>query len=202
MFYPHLVDGAVENGYGRCLGGDMKVRSLSLILVTVAGLVTSLVAGCSPGPVESPQRLAETAPSAEVVDFDGVPGIAFGDTMADLTSRRLVATPKDACGPRVVGRDELSPVFAGERLVLLWAYPPFATPEGVGVGTSVAQARAAYPQAIALTAPPGSQRYDGLLVTHADRAYLFLHDGQNVTKTVAGFAEQARLLFDHGFGAC
>jgi hypothetical protein len=193
------VDEAVESGYGLCLGGDMKVRSLFLILVAV---VVGLVAGCSSGPVATPQRLAETVASADVVDFDGVPGIAFGDTEAQLTSRGVVATPKDACGPRVVGRDELSPVFAGERLVLLWAYPPVATPEGVGVGTSVAAVRAAYPGAIALTAPAGSHRYDGLLVTHGDRAYLFLHDGQQVTKTVAGYADQARLLFDQGFGAC
>jgi hypothetical protein len=199
MFHPHPVDEAVESGYGRCWEGDMKVRPLSLIVVTV---VAGFVAGCSSGPVASPQRLAETAHGADVVDFDGVPGIAFGDTKAQLTSSGVVATPKDACGPRVVGRDQLSPVFTGERLVLLWAYPPFATPEGVGVGSSLAAVRAAYPQATALTAPAGSHRYDGMLVTNGDRAYLFLHDGQKVTKTVAGFAVQARLLFDQGFGAC
>jgi hypothetical protein len=173
-----------------------------LVLVTVAA---GLVAGCaSSTPSATPQRVvaAESVRAAEVVDFDGVRNVAFGDTKAQLTAKGLVATPKEACGPRLVGIDQVSPVFADERLVLLWAYPPFATPEGIGVGSTLADVRAAYPQATPLTAPAGSQRYDGLLVTRGDRAYLFLHDGHTVTKTIAGFADQARQLFDTGFGSC
>jgi hypothetical protein len=53
-----------------------------------------------------------------------------------------------------------------------------------------------------LTAPPGTYRFDGLLARQGDRAYLFLHDGRTVRKTVAGYADYAQRLFDEGFGTC
>jgi hypothetical protein len=201
MFYPHLVDEPVDNGYRVWLGGDMKPRSFPLVLVLVA---IGLVAGCSTTAAESdsPVTAAAAGKQVDVVDFEGIGDIDFGATKADLTSRGLLITPAEACGPRLAGFGDVSPVFAGERLALLWVNPPLATPEGVGVGSSLADVKAAYPQATALTAPEGSHSYDGLLVTHDDRAYLFLHDGQSVKKSVAGYAEQVRLLFDEGFGAC
>jgi hypothetical protein len=201
MFYPHDVDEPVDNGYRVWLGGDMKPRSFPLVLVLVA---LGLVAGCSAtdsGSAE-PVAVAAAGEKVDVVDFEGIGDIDFGATKADLARRGLLITPAEACGPRLAGLGEVSPVFAGERLALLWVNPPLTTPEGVGVGSSLGAARAAYPQATALTAPAGSYGYDGLMVTRGDRAYLFLHDGQTVKKSVAGYAEQVRLLFDEGFGTC
>jgi hypothetical protein len=40
------------------------------------------------------------------------------------------------------------------------------------------------------------------MVTDDDRAYLFLHDGATVVKTIAGFTEYAHRLLDSDFGVC
>lgn len=46
----------------------------------------------------------------------------------------------------------------------------------------------------------GTQRFDGLQARVGDRAYLFLHDGHEVRKIIAGSAEWAERLFDGGYG--
>ncbi|WP_442933566.1 hypothetical protein [Micromonospora sp. CPCC 206060] len=175
----------------------MKLRQLSFIaaLLTAAAIAGS---GGNPGPTAAPP-LDATVP--EVIDLDGLGTVEFGDTEQEL-ARRGVLEPEAPCGPGLAGLDTVSPIFADERLVLLWASPPMRTPEGVTVGTPVNRVRAAYPDATGLSAPAGTYRFDGLLARDGDRAYLFLHDGRTVRKTIAGYAEHARRLFDEGYSPC
>jgi hypothetical protein len=179
----------------------MRYRSIGVALALAA---VASIGGCAEersadGPADSAVALAAPGP---VVTFDGVGDVAFGDTEQSLTARGLVSRPEAACGPVLTGQPGSTPVFADDQLVLLWANPPLTTPEGIGVDSPVTAVRAAYPQAQNRPAPPGSHRFDGLLVTDDDRAYLFLHDGETVVKTIAGFTEYAQRLLDTGFGAC
>ncbi|MEV0720410.1 hypothetical protein [Asanoa sp. NPDC050611] len=146
--------------------------------------------------------LASTTARSGVVDFSGVSDVRLGQSDAELTREGAMARPADACGPVLTGVQAAHPVFADGELVLLWANPPLTTPEGVGVGTSLAAAKAAYPQATAMAAPPGSYQFDGLMVTSGDRAYLFMHDGQTVRKTVVGYTDDVQRLFTYGVGNC
>ncbi|MFY1674648.1 hypothetical protein ACN27G_32700 [Plantactinospora sp. WMMB334] len=169
----------------------------------VAVLVAGAVALCHAYRTVSDEPAAKPAYGPDVLHLKGVRDIEFGDTEQDLLRRgRLDAGSAPACGPSLTGPSTVSPVFADDRLVLLWASPPVRTPEGVTAGTPVDQAEAAYPAATRLTAPPGTYRYDGLLARQGDRAYLFLHDGRTVRKTIAGYADYAQRLFDEGFGTC
>jgi hypothetical protein len=204
MFYPQLVDEPVDNRYLVYTGGDMRFRSVVLALAVGTA---ALVAGCeadreAPTPAPAPAQVAAAAPGPNVVTFDGVRNIAFGDSATDLTARGLLTRPREGCGPRLENLPEASPVFLDERLVLIWANPPLATPEGIGVDSSLTDPRAAYPKAMDLPAPKGSHRFDALMATEDDRAFLFLHDGKTVRKLIAGYTEDARRLLDTGFGSC
>ncbi|AVT29712.1 hypothetical protein C6361_09660 [Plantactinospora sp. BC1] len=169
----------------------------------VAVLVAGAVALCHAYRTVSDEPATTPAYGPDVLHLTGVRDIRFGDTEQELLRRgELDAEPALACGPSLTDPTTVSPVFADDRLVLLWASPPVRTPEGVTAGTPVDQVEAAYPAATRLTAPPGSYRYDGLLAMQGDRAYLFLHDGRTVRKTVAGYTDYARRLFDEGFGTC
>ena len=139
---------------------------------------------------------------SEVVDYEGIREIRFGDTEQELTARGLLIKDVPECGPRMKQPTGASPVFVDGRLALVWADPPLRTPEGIGVGTSLTEMRSAYPQAAALTAPAGSYRFDGLLAVRGDRAYLFLHDSQRVQKLIVGFVRHVRTLFERGFAGC
>lgn len=175
----------------------MKLRQLSFI---AALLTAATIAGSG---VHTGQPRSEPEPTGvpDVIDLKGLHGIEFGDTEQEL-ARRGVLQPEAPCGAALAGLDTVSPIFADERLVLLWASPPMRTPEGVTEGTPVKRVRAAYPTATRLAAPAGTYRFDGLLARDGDRAYLFLHDGQQVRKTIAGYADYARKLFDEGYSPC
>ncbi|MFC4019349.1 hypothetical protein ACFOW4_15580 [Micromonospora sp. GCM10011542] len=140
--------------------------------------------------------------AVEVVNLEGLPEIEFGDTEGELTQRGALRTDVTLCGPTLTDHDEVSPVFVEERLVLLWAGDPMRTPEGVTVGTPVAEVWSRYPSVRHLHAPRGTYRLDGLLASQGDRAYLFLHDGETVRKVIAGYADWAERLFDEGQGPC
>jgi hypothetical protein len=190
----------------------MKRRPLSIIAV----LATFLVAGCSVLPdARSKPEAKDSGQSVnggvgpdkgrygpDVIHLDGLRDLEFGDSERQLTRDGVLAPQTAPCGPRLTGMSTVSPVFAEDRLVLLWADQPMQTPEGITIGTPIATARETYPDAKRLTAPRGSYRFDGLLATEGDRAYLFLHDGRTVRKTIAGYADYARRLFEDGFGAC
>ena len=137
-----------------------------------------------------------------MIHLQGLGGLEFGASEAELTRQGALLPETTACGPRLANISTVSPVFADDRLVLLWASPPMRTPEGIGVGTAIGTVWQAYPRAKALSAPRGSHRFDGLLVSRGERAYLFLHDGRRVRKVIAGYTEYARKLFDEGFGTC
>ncbi|HEX6969511.1 MAG TPA: hypothetical protein VF174_11980 [Micromonosporaceae bacterium] len=176
----------------------MKRRAALLLAPLLAG---GVLIGCTEAsPHEPAQRTG--GPDEAVVHLHGVADIGFGDTLAELTRRGVLTLRPEACGPRLTALPTVSPVFAKDRLVLLWVEPPARTPEGITVGTPVAEVRTAYPDVRELTAPPGTYRFNGLLVVEGDRAYLFLHDGSTVRKAVVGYAEYARRLFDDGFGTC
>ncbi|GAA3736213.1 hypothetical protein GCM10022225_18670 [Plantactinospora mayteni] len=169
----------------------------------VAVLVAGAVALCHAYRTFSDEPATAPGYGPNVLHLQGVRDVEFGDTEQELLRRgELHAEPAPACGPSLTDPVTVSPVFADDRLVLLWASPPVRTPEGVTAGTPVDQVEAAYPAATRLTAPPGSYRYDGLLAMQGDRAYLFLHDGRTVRKTVAGYTDYAKRLFDEGFGTC
>ncbi|GAB4103917.1 hypothetical protein GCM10028790_29360 [Micromonospora taraxaci] len=142
------------------------------------------------------------AGSVEIIDLNGLRNVEFGDTEDELTRRGILRTSLDSCGPMLVGHDTVSPVFMEDRLVLLWVGDPMRTPEGITAGSPVDQVWARYPLVTRLDAPHGTHRLDGLLARSGDRAYLFLHDGRTVRKTIAGYADWARRLFDEGAGPC
>lgn len=189
----------------------MKVRksqvipALALISVLAAllGVFGALTSGESKRdrPGSAPSTGAPAGPP-DVIHLGGLHGLEFGASEAELTRQGLLMPPSMACGPRLANLATVSPVFADDRLVLLWASPPMHTPEGVAVGTPVDTVRRTYPDVTALDAPRGSHRFDGLLASEGDRAYLFLHDDRRVRKIIAGYAEYARKLFDEGFGTC
>jgi hypothetical protein len=167
-------------------------------------LTAAVIAGSGPAQVTPNRQPATPAgPTApEIVDLHGLRNVSFGDTEQELTRRGVLSTPSDPCGPVLVGHRTVSPIFAHDRLVLLWVSRPVSTPEGITDGTPVSQVRASYPAATRLTAPRGTYRFDGLLARRGDRAYLFLHDGRVVRQTIAGYAAWARRLFDEGHGPC
>ncbi|MEU5913288.1 hypothetical protein [Micromonospora sp. NPDC047527] len=150
-----------------------------------------------PGPIP-----ANRPAGNEIVDLNGLRNIEFGDTEDELTRRGILRTDLDGCGPLLTGHDTVSPVFVEAKLVLLWAGDPMRTPEGITAGSPVDQVWARYPWVTRLPAPRGTHRLDGLLARTGDRAYLFLHDGRTVRKTIAGYADWARRLFDEGAGPC
>lgn len=173
-------------------------RTLTGIMAAVmfaAGLV-----GCTG--TRDPVPTATAAGDRQVVSHEGLAGIRFGATRADLARDHGLIDAPDDCAPQLPSYPGASPVFDGDRLVLLWADPPLRTPEGIAVGSPVGAVNDAHPDAEPLTAPPESFRFDGLLVTSGDRALLFLHDGTTVQKLIVGYDEHARRLFHEGFGTC
>ncbi|MEU8017228.1 hypothetical protein AB0B74_14820 [Micromonospora parva] len=140
--------------------------------------------------------------SVEIIDLNGLRNIEFGVTEDELTRRGILRTSLDACGQVLAGHDTVSPVFVDDKLVLLWVGDPMRTPEGITVCSPVDQVWDSYPQVSRLRAPQGTHRLDGLLARSGDRAYLFLHDGRTVRKTIAGYADWARRLFHDGVGPC
>ncbi|WUJ24328.1 hypothetical protein OG470_05450 [Micromonospora sp. NBC_00389] len=166
------------------------------MLLTAASIAGSGVPPTGPIPDGRP------AGRVEIIDLNGLRNIEFGDTEDELTRRGILRTDMDACGPMLAGHDTVSPVFAEDKLVLLWVGDPMRTPEGITVGSPVDQVWSRYPSVTRLHAPQGTYRFDGLLARSGDRAYLFLHDGRTVRKTIAGYADWARRLFDKGAGPC
>ena len=182
---------------------SLRLAALSLAIVTASGCTGDAGTPASV-PTSAPASATATRPAdPDVIDFAGLRDIPIGASMRELTASGAVATANPGCGPAFTALPYASPVFDGDKLVLIWAHPPLRTPEGVMVGTTVDEARRAYPAAVELSRPPGSTQYPGLLVTGGgDRAYLLLHDAGEVQKLVVGIARYARLLFDAGFGTC
>jgi hypothetical protein len=178
------------------------------LTIAVALVALTACSAAAPGATASvagsaaPVSAVPVSQDSHVVNFGGVQGIKFGDLKAELSRKGHVATPREACGPVFTAAKELSPVFDGERLVLIWVNPPYRTPEGATVGTTLDDVRRLYPTAKVLTPPSGSYVFPGLLVTQGDRAYLFLHDGQKVQKTIVGYAESVNKLYERGVGQC
>ncbi|MFC0030627.1 hypothetical protein ACFFMM_13975 [Micromonospora chaiyaphumensis] len=164
-------------------------------------MAAASIAGSGVRP-QGPDVPARPVGAAEVVSLDGLGNAAFGATEEDLTRRGVLRTDEDACGPTLAGHGSVSPIFADDRLVLLWLDDPMSTPEGITVGTPVDAVHDAYPSVVGLDAPQEMHRFDGLLARNGDRAYLFLHDGTTVRKIIAGYADWARRLFDEGYGPC
>jgi len=175
----------------------IATRAAALVLV-------ALTAACSgAGDAQPPSRPGtSTASAPDVVDYQGVRQMRFGETERELTDRGLVVRDVPRCGPRMARPSGAGPVFVDGRLALVWADPPLRTPEGVAVGSPLAEVRRAYPAADDLPAPAGSYRFGGLIATEGDRAYLFLHDGTAVRKLIVGYARHARTLFQQGFAGC
>ncbi|GAA2352396.1 hypothetical protein Cme02nite_26210 [Catellatospora methionotrophica] len=141
------------------------------------------------------------AQGPDIVHLQGVRDVRFGTKRADLEPR--LDRARSGCSTQVTGMPQGNLVFAADdRLVMMWFDAPLRTPEGVHTGSPLADVRAAYPDAEVLTAPAGTHRFDGLLVTRGDRGYLFLHDGTTVQKAVAGYGEYLGRLFNTGFGSC
>lgn len=178
----------------------MTRHSRHAVLLAVALFVIAGLTGACMRPAVT--LSAVVTPDPNVVTERGLRDIHFGESPGALVDRGALVLDKESCGPRLVGISEASPVFAEKRLVLLWFNPPLMTPEGVQVGTSVAEVQQRYPQAQELRPPEGSYTYPGLLVVRGDFAYLFLHDGQTVRKAIAGDVSYAHKLYETGFGSC
>ncbi len=180
-----------------------RVVGLTLLLGLGSGL-----SGCSGGAeptssVGTPSATAARDP--DVIDFGGLRDIRLGASLRALSAAGIVAVDASACGPSFTGIPQASPIFDGDKLVLIWANPPLRTPEGIMVGSTIEQARQAYPSGIELTPPDDSTTFPGLLVTGGDdQAYLLLYDAERgrVEKLIVGYERYAGLLFFNGFGTC
>jgi hypothetical protein len=178
----------------------------------VALLLIGAAAGCTAETPPPPTTSAgPTTPAAaeegriadpDLVTMRGLRGINIGATKQELVAAGLV-NESGPCGPVFPSIPNASPVFDGDTLVLIWAHAPLRTPERISVGSTLDEARLAYPSAIELTRPPGATDYPGLLVSgETDRAILLLHDGTSVQKLIVGYESYARRLFDTRFGSC
>jgi hypothetical protein len=172
---------------------------------TFAGIMAAVMVAAGPagcGEPGDPTPMAASVPDRHVVSHRGLAGIEFGDSRAELERDHGLVRASGDCGPRLPSYPDASPIFEDDRLVLLWADPPLRTPEGIAVGDLVSTVHDTHLRAEPLTAPPERFRFDGLLVTSGDRAYLFLHDGATVQKLIVGYEDHVRRLFHEGFGTC
>jgi hypothetical protein len=200
MFYPQDVDDTSNLLAPVPLGTRRNYMNVRKILL-IAGLLAAATLSGS-GTTRAVDQPSAKPYGPDVINLAGLRNVEFGDTEEELTERGVLAPEPYPCAASLTGMSTVSPIFDHDRLVLLWADPPVHTPEGVTIGTPVNQVRASYPAVTRLTAPRGTYRYDGLLARDGDRAYLFLHDGRTVQKTIAGYADYAQKLFDEGFGTC
>jgi len=173
------------------------------VVVMVLAAVLVGLAGCT-GAVE---RLPAARDDPRVVSHLGRLGIQFGDTRAELEREYGLVQVASDCAPRLPGHPAVSPVFDGDRLVLLWVDPPLRTPAGLMAGSPVDQVYEAHPGVTELPEPDRPFAYHGLLATvpdpaAGDRAYLFLHDGSVVQKVIVGYEQAARQLYTEQFGVC
>ncbi len=147
---------------------------------------------------------APSPPSSEkipIVHPTGLAQVPIGAARADIDQH--VNHDIAGCNAQLASHPQGSLVFTAEdRLVLLWFEHPLRTLEGISTGTPIEEVKKTYPSAEPLTAPQGSHRFDGLLVTFGEHGYLFLHDGRTVQKAIAGYVEYLHRLFDTGFGVC
>lgn len=135
----------------------------------------------------------------DVVTFQGLGDVHFGDSVTALAAGHGFRADPAACTRTFSDLAGVDPVVADGKLVLLWVNAPVRTPEGITVGSSVADVRSAYTGEQDLSS---ATAYPGILVEKGDRAFLFLHDGQTVKKEIAGYADYVRRLYSDGFGAC
>lgn len=136
----------------------------------------------------------------EPVQVTGFEDVPFGTTRPSLADR--IDPDQPGCSVQLRDRPSGNLVFAEDRLVLIWFESPAASRSGITTGAPVEAVLKTYPHAERLTAPPGSHRFDGLLVVDGAQGYLFLHDGTTVRKAIAGYVDYLRRLFDTGFGVC
>lgn len=186
---------------------------MSRLLIMVPVLLLAGLSGCT-GTADLPAA-QPAGDDPRVVSHLGLAGtgIQLGATREVLAREHgLVQDPGD-CAPRLPEHPALSPVFEGDRLVLLWVDPPLRTPTGLMVGSPVAAVRAAHPEAADLPAPTVPYQFPGLIVpvagaagpagpADAAHAYLFLHDQQTVQKLIVGYEQHARRLYHERFGVC
>ncbi|MEV4842184.1 hypothetical protein AB0K20_02985 [Micromonospora matsumotoense] len=176
----------------------MKLRQFAVL---AALLVAASASGSGIHP-SGPDVPAQPIGASQVVGLHGLAGAEFGASETELTRRGVLRADADTCGMTLAGHGTASPIFVDDRLVLLWLDDPMSTPEGITVGTPVAEVLTRYPSAVRLRAPPRTYRFDGLLARDGDRGYLFLHDGTAVREIIAGYADWARRLFDEGHSPC
>lgn len=135
----------------------------------------------------------------DVVTFDGIGDVHFGDSIGALAASHGFKDDPSACTRTLSDLQGVDPVVADGKLVLMWVNAPVHTPEGITVGSSVSAVRSAYAGEQDLSS---DHAYPAILVESGDKAFLFLHDGQTVQKEIAGYADYVRRLYTEGFGAC
>jgi hypothetical protein len=179
---------------------------------TVAAVATVIALACLAGTaaILVIARGHQTRPAAfeehtalqdrhDVVTFDGVGDVHFGDSVGALAASHGFKDDPSACTRTFSDLQGVDPVVADDKLVLMWVDPPVHTPEGIAVGSAVSAVRQAYPGG---TDVAGEHAYPGIMVVKQDKAFLFLHDGKTVKKEIAGYADYVRRLYTEGFGAC
>jgi hypothetical protein len=179
---------------------------------TIAVVATAIAFACLAGTAailviarDHQARLANaafeesTAFQDDVVTFDGLGDVHFGDSAGALAASHGFKDDPSACTRTLSDLPGVDPVVADGKLVLMWVNAPVHTPEGITVGSSVSAVRSAYAGEQDLSS---DHAYPGIMVQKDDRAYLFLHDGQTVKKEIAGYADYVRRLYTEGFGAC
>ena len=86
--------------------------------------------------VRTRRELTERARRADpdLVTMQGLRGIEIGASKQDLVAAGKVSE-EGPCGPVFPDIPYASPVFDGDRLVLVWAHAPLRTPERISEGS-------------------------------------------------------------------
>ncbi len=158
-------------------------------------------AGSDTPAVESTVDDGVTSAGPDTVSLAGVGDIHFGATAEELATAHGLHADPAACMPRFTQPSYVHPILVDGKLAILTVEPPAHTPEGVGVGATVASVRAAYPGAEQLR-PSQPYAYSGLLVSRGDVGYLFLYGDDTVREVLVGYVTYLRQLFTAAFPTC
>lgn len=176
----------------------------ALLLIVLGGAGHLLRPGATGAGRAAASPADATGPGPEgVLTRRGYEQLTIGATVDELLARGAVRAEPSACGGYVAtASPSVRPVFADGRLVLVWADPPVRTAEGIGVGSTTDQVRQAYPDVRTLPPPNRPGAFPGMLAPEHHRTYLFLYDGDQVQKVLAGYTADAERLYSGALSPC
>jgi len=195
-----LIDSGANEGTTDLLEHQLAVMT-DESAPAVAAMCVFTEAGCASG---SPAPTDGAPASSKVLGPDGYGDLRLGMTAAEVEATGLArlqpyADPGPNCQTMSIDGwgDSVHPNYSGRThgfvsrnvgLAVIIAQPDMHTPEGIGVGSTVAELRAAYGELI------GSDAYSTQPVNGI--GYFFLTDGERVTAFQIELADQDCIAVD------